>query len=311
MRSEPIKLFIFLLLSMSFFGIISAQEEPIELPKQQIEFRHDNDFILFTDEYYSSGLFLAYRRRLGKGIFSEGREQLTFELQQEAHTPSDIDTRELRKIDRPYAGFTGLSSEWSFSHDNGLLEVKALLGLTGPSSGAGTFQRWHHRNIVLVSVPTWFTEIEDSFHANMNVSYVMEWELAPIPFGVWFAVKPTVAYGTKDIFVQPEVIASFGRRNPVGSSVAYNQVGAVDREIYFSFRFGVRYVSHNALLEGNLLGDNSSYTIDPLSRVTRIGFDFRHRFGKNDYTFGYRFNTKEALVMDTHKYLTLGYARSF
>ncbi len=311
MRNLRTPLLIFSFLFLGFFGSIYAQDEPIKLPKQQIEFRHDNDFVLLTDEYYSTGLFLAYRRRLAKGIFTEGREQLTFELQMQAYTPSDINTREVRKIDRPYAGFTGLSSEWSFSHDSGLLEVKALLGLTGPSSGAGSFQRWHHRNIVLVGVPTWFTQIEDSFHANLTVSYVLETQLAPVPFGVWLAVKPTLAYGTKDIFAQPEVIASFGRRNPAGSTVAYNQVGSIDREIYFSFRFGVRYVSHNALLEGNLLGDDSEYTIEPLSNFLRIGFDLRHRSGKNDYTMVFQFIGKEAEVMDPHRYLTLGYARSF
>ncbi|MEM7186417.1 MAG: lipid A-modifier LpxR family protein [Bacteroidota bacterium] len=310
------KLNLYIILSLFLFvlgpsQITWSQEEPVKLPKQQIEFRHDNDFVLLTDEYYSSGLWLTYRRRLASGIFTKGREQLTFQLSQEAHTPSDIDTRELRKIDRPYAGFSGLSSQWSISGDHSLLEVKALIGLTGPSSGAGAFQRWHHRNVVLVSVPTWFTEIEDSFHANLEVSYAAEWQLAPVPFGVWFALQPRVAYGTRDIFVQPEFIASFGRRNPIGSTIAYNQVGAIDREVYFSLRFGVRYVGHNALLEGNLLGDNSLYTIEPKNRVTHIGFDFRHRSGKNDYTLGYRYNSKEAEVMDSHRYLILAFARSF
>jgi len=306
--------------SLSFFGCILffilnttllQAQDTAALPKQQIEFRHDNDFIIFTDQYYSSGLLLTYRRHLASGIFTKDREQFTVELKQEAHTPSNVDTEDILKIDRPYAGFSGLTLGWSLAGEFDLLEVRTLVGLTGPSSGAGGFQRWHHKNIVFISVPTWFTEIEDSFHANLEVSYALEWELTPVPFGVWLALKPSAAYGTKDIYVQPQFIASFGRRNTIGRSIAFHQVGSMEREIYFSFSFGYRFVGHNALLQGNALGDKSLYTIEPNDRVRYVGFDFRHRFGKNDYKFGYRYNSPEAPEMDNHKYIILSYARSF
>jgi hypothetical protein len=292
-------------------GFATAQEETMRAPKQQIEFRHDNDFVLFTDRYYSTGLFLTYRRALAAGIFPNTKEQLSFQLQQQAYTPSNVDTENILKIDRPYAGFTAFTAGWSIAKNSHLWEVKTVFGLTGPSSGAGRFQRWHHENIVFVSVPTWFTEIEDSFHANLEVRHAMEVELAPIPFGVRLALHTTAAYGTKDIYAQPEVVTYFGRRSPLSSSIAYDQVGSLEREIYFSLRFGYRFVSHNALLQGNILGDDSLYTINPNSKFFRWGLDLYHRFQKNDYRFGYRFISEEAIELKTHQYLFFSYARSF
>ena len=58
-------------LFMASSGIIAQVETPLS-PKHQIEFQHDNDFILLTDRYYSSGLFLTYRKRFTKGIFNTG-----------------------------------------------------------------------------------------------------------------------------------------------------------------------------------------------------------------------------------------------
>ncbi len=297
----------------SYLGLAfaAAQEETVKPPKNQIEFRHDNDFVLFTDRYYSTGMFLTYRRALASGIFSYGKQQLSFQLQQQAYTPSNIDTEEVLKIDRPYAGFTAFTAGWSLAKNSHLWEVRTVFGLTGPSSGAGQFQRWHHKNIVFVSIPTWFTEIEDSFHANLEVKHAMELELAPNPFGVRIALHTMAAYGTKDIYAQPELVTYFGRRNPLASSIAYDQVGSLEREIYFSLRFGYRFVSHNALLQGNILGDESLYTIDPNSKFFRWGLDLYHRFQKNDYRFGYRFISEEAIELTTHQYLFFSYARSF
>lgn len=303
-------IFFFLFLN-SIIGSLYAQEGASKSPKNQISIRHDNDFVLFTDRYYSTGLFLTYRRALTKGIFANGKEQLNFEFRQQAFTPDNIDTDELLKVDRPYAGFSGITSGWSLARNASFLHVKGLVGLSGPSSGAGDFQQWFHRNVVFVSVPTWFTEIEDSFHANFEVDYAVETILAPNPFGVRLAFQASGAYGTKDQYFQPQLNAYFGRRNNIDSSIAYDQVGSTDREIYFNLHFEYRFVGQNALLEGNGPDDASLYTIEPNNKVFRWGFGLYHRFNKNDYKFSYQFLAEEANEITTHQYLTISYGRSF
>lgn len=303
---------VFLILCATFIcdGLI-AQEELGQAPKNQIEFQHDNDFITLTDRYYTSGLFLTYRRRLNQGLFPSISEQLSFQLIQQAITPSDLDALDINMLDRPYVGFSGLETGWSFAKKDWLIAPKILIGLTGPASGAGAFQRWFHDNIIKFADPTWVHEIEDSFHFNAQLSLVKEWQLAPNPFGVHLALASTVAYGTKDVYVEPEMIFYFGRRNPLDSSIAYDQIGSTDPEIYFTLRLAHRFVTHNAFLQGNRNGDNSPFTVEPNKNVTIFGIDLYHRSKQNDYKFGYHSNSKEAPGLKTHKYISLGYARSF
>lgn len=279
--------------------------------KHQIEFQHDNDFILLTDRYYSSGLFLNYKRRLLKGLFTENQEQLVFELQQLAHTPTNIEAIDTQSYDRPYAGFTGLETGWSVTQVNTLYSISILMGITGTASGAGQFQQWYHDNIVLYKTPVWFTEIENSFHVNLQASWIKEWQLNPNPFSIHLAFSPKFALGTKDIYAHPELTAFFGKRNPLSSSLAYGQINSTQKELFFSLRMGFRFVAHNAFLEGNILGDSSSFTVPSKLGVLHLGFDVQHRVGQNDYALGYRYLSREALTTQNHQYLQLSYGRSF
>ncbi|MFS4468694.1 lipid A-modifier LpxR family protein [Maribacter sp. 2210JD10-5] len=281
------------------------------IPLHQIELRHDNDFFLLTDRYYSSGLFVTYRKLLNRGILGKGGEQLSFSLNQEVYTPSQTQSTDPNVFDRPYAGFTGLTTSWSIAQKNQLFETRFLLGVAGLNSGAGGFQRWYHDAVAISDSPLWIEELADSFHVNLYFSYVKEWQLAPVPFGVRFALKPNLALGTRDIYAEPEAIFYFGRRNETHKTIAYDRLGSLQREIYFALRFGYRQVFYNGLIEGNLLGDNSVRVKNPKNSVYRIGLDFFHRFKKNDYKVGIRFNSQETVQAKNHQYFLLAYGLTF
>ena len=293
------------------FGQNITKDISEKIIKHQIEFRHDNDFLVLTDRYYSSGIFLIYRKRLEKGLFSSQQEQLTFSIGQVALTPSDVKSKDFADLDRPYAGFLGLNSGWSFTKNNRGIDFNLLVGVAGKASGAGDFQRWYHNAIVIADPPVWFGEIENSVHMNLYMSYIYEWRLSPNPFSVHVAVKPQIAFGTKDIYIHPEVITYFGRRNALSESIAHNRIRASNREIFFSVSVGYRFIGQNGLLEGNALGDNSIYVVAPQKTVLYGGFDFLHRYGQNDYKLGYRINSAETAAAEAHKYIILSFARSF
>lgn len=278
--------------------------------KQQLEVLHDNDFLLLTDRYYSSGIHISYRRILSKPIFKGGDEQLDFTLSQEAHTPAATTSENIADFDRPYAGFSGLKSGWSTSTDQSILKVNVVLGMAGPASGAGNFQRWYHNAVVISDAPIWVSEIENNFHSNLDLYYSREWQLSPNPFSVRLALQPSAAVGTKDIYVEPKLAIYFGRRNSVNNSIAYSRIGSV-REIYFAIHTAYRYVGHNGLLEGHLFGDDSVLLVPSKSSVYRFGFDFYHRSGQNDYKVGYQYISPETTRAGKHQYLSLSYARSF
>lgn len=279
--------------------------------KHQIEFRHDNDFFVLTDRYYSTGLFLTFRHALDKGVFGSRGEQISIQIGQEAYTPDNIESDNIADFDRPYVGFLGLNTGWSYFKNNTGIHLNLLFGIAGKASGAGSFQRWYHNAIVISDPQAWVAEMENTFHANFYASYLYEWRLAPNPFSVHLAVNPQIAVGSRDTYLHPEVIAYFGRRNHLSSTIAQHRIGATEREIFFSLRAGYRFVSHNGLLEGNAFGDNSIFLIPSKRTVLFLGFDFQHRYGKNDYRVGYRHNSSEAETTETHQYITLSYARSF
>ncbi|GMN09837.1 hypothetical protein MTsPCn9_18800 [Croceitalea sp. MTPC9] len=302
----------FILACFLLSSFVYGQNQPsIGTYNQQLELRHDNDFFLLTDRYYSSGLFLTYRKSLSRGIFQNDGEQLDFTIGQEVYTPSQTQSTNTAVFDRPYAGFSGLNVSWSFAKQNELFKASFLVGIAGLNSGAGGFQRWYHRAIAISDSPLWVAEVNDSFHLNAYFSYVKEWEVATGPFGVRFALKPNLALGSRDIYTEPETIFFFGRRNELGKSIAYNRLGSTDREIYFALRASYRNVFYNGLIEGNLFGDNSPVLKEPTNGVWRFGFDFYHRFQRNDYKFGIRYNSSETEQSKKHKYIMLSYGLSF
>ncbi|MEM8927996.1 MAG: lipid A-modifier LpxR family protein [Bacteroidota bacterium] len=277
----------------------------------QVELRHDNDFFVLTDKHYSSGLFLTYRMLPKEKLFSNGAEQLEFELTQQVYTPERTKSTNTSNFDRPYAGFLGLNSTWSVANDKQFFKVKLLTGIVGPNSGAGGFQRWYHKNIIWSSVPPWTDELRDSFHLNLYLTYAKEWHIAPNPFGINVAVSPSLALGSRDTYAEQEIVAYFGRRNGLSKSIAYNRLGNNDREIYFALRLAYRHVFYNGLIEGNLFGDDSKVLRDIETSLLRLGFDFNHRFDRNDYKVGIRYLSPETPNAESHIYLQLSYAFSF
>jgi hypothetical protein len=296
--------------SLTLFGQIESLAESDSILRHQLRLQHDNDFFTLTDRYYSSGLYLTYTNRLKNGI-GKGQEQLSYSISQEVYTPSNITTPNIAEQDRPYVGFLGLKAGWSAVKNQQGWDASLLLGIAGNNSGAGGFQRWYHKIFVVSDPPVWVGEMNNSLHANGYVGYLKEWTLAPNPFSITLAVQPSLAFGTRDQYAQANFIAYFGRRDPMATTMAHQQIGPTRREIFFSLRAGYRYVGYNALLEGNLLGDNSIFLISPNREFIFAGFDIQHRFKENEYWFGYRIQSPEAPGTQSHKYVILSYARNF
>ena len=237
--------------------------------------------------------------------------QFEIGLSQQVYTPSDTKSEDLADFDRPYAAFSGLTLRYTIANTSTFLKSSLVLGQAGPNSGAGGFQRWYHNAIVISPPPAWVGEIDNSFHINGYISLAKEWEWDPNPFGIRVAPAIHAAAGSKDIYLEPEIAIHFGRRNPVSQSIAYNQLGSIQREIYFTLKASYRLVSYNALIEGYPGGDDSPLIFEPEKGVLRIGFDLRHRIKRSDYKLGYRYLGPEVPGNKGHNYLVLSYALSF
>jgi hypothetical protein len=280
--------------------------------QNQIELRHDNDFFNSTDRYYSSGIFITYRTVANVENDTVFNRQNTFYIGQEIYTPTDIDETDYTKFDRPYAGFLGLYAQHTIATYNWLFDFNFSVGVTGDISGAQRLQNSFHKHATVGSrIPTWNAQIKNGLTVNFYFNYIREWELSSNPFKVYLALSPTTAFGTKDIYLQNDLVFYFGRRNPLHRSIAYSQIGKLKNEFFAAFRTGYRYVFHDALLEGNLIKDSSLLLMEPYHNLFIYSVEIYFRRGRNDFKLFYNVTSAETKTTEFHTFATLSVARNF
>ena len=276
-----------------------------------VEIRHDNDFLLFTDRYYSTGNFIGWRRLLDQKNNSSDKKQYSLFIQQEIFTPADLLETEIRKFDRPYAGFLGLTNGLTFTNTRRLLDIQFTIGITGPYSGAEGLQTAFHKNAFDSRMATWLGQIKTAAYGNLYTTYTREWNWQPNPFSVYFALSPKAALGNRDIYFQQEAAFYFGRRNSIQTTSAYQQIGSTQNEYFFVVRLAYRYIFHDALLEGNLIGDSSPVLIDPYRNMLLYNFEFYTRMKRHNIKFTYNYRTPKTRRTFPHLYFTISIARTF
>ncbi len=279
---------------------------------QQLELRHDNDFLHFTDRYYSTGNFISYKRLIKNGKKDHLKRHNSFTLAQEIYTPSDLEETDASKYDRPFAGYLGLNFQHTISSEDWLVDIIYAIGVTGPMSGAEGLQNLFHSTAAPDSrQASWQEQIKNGFTANLYFNYIKEWKLLPKPFSVYFALSPTTAVGTKDIYFQNDIVFYFGKRNELKNTMAYSQLGKLKNEFFFAVRGGYRFVIHDTMLEGNLFGDTSKLLMEPNQNVFIYNVEFYYRVGRNDFKFFYNFLSAETKTTENHMFVTLSLARNY
>ncbi|MEZ4874250.1 MAG: DUF2219 family protein [Flavobacteriaceae bacterium] len=279
---------------------------------QQFELRHDNDFLHFTDQYYTTGIFLGLRKFINPND-SLQKMHYGFYLFQEIYTPSNITETNPDYLDRPYAGILGFLNELSLANSKRFLEYKLAMGFTGKMSGAEGLQSLFHTSVATESQATsWVDQIPFSLHANVYVNYAYELQFQPNPFSVHFAINPMLAFGTRDMYLEQDAVFYFGKRSPLMETMAYKQLGTLgERELFFAIRLGYRYVFYDSLLEGHILGDQSKFTVDAYHQIFFYNFELYYRKGRNDFKLTYNFETPRNRETQPHLYITLTLARSY
>jgi len=304
--------FLLLLMSISplLFGQDLDKEDDIPFYRHQVELHHDNDFLLFTDWYYTTGSFITYKTRLDDASKPENFRQWEIGLTQYYFTPSAIKETLIALFDRPYAGYLGIYNKLGFWNNQRLLNFTLDIGVSGPISGAEGFQRWFHSSGESAN-PKWVGQIDNGVHANLYFAYTREWKWLPNPFSVYAAWKPAVAVGTKDMYLEQGAMFTFGKRAGIAKSMAHGRIGQVVPEFFFSVFFTYRYVLYDALLEGHILGDNSIYTVDPVDHLFFYGLEGNYRKKRMEYRIGYSFGSPRAPQTTLHTWVKLSISRNF
>ncbi len=310
MRPFLLWLFIIVYSSGSICQNNKNTADPESFFNNQIELRHDNDFLIFTDRYYTTGSYIEYRYLPENGLFKGRKEQIIVSLEHLYYTPTNIISSNTADFDRPYAGYLGVSAGSFMAKELQATNFTIAVGVTGPISMAEGFQNLFHSSGG-ISTPPWIAQIKNNFHFNLYAGYIREWMLNPKPFSVYAAISPNIAFGTKDVYVNHEFKFFFGKRNPLLKSLAYNQLGETGKEFFFSINFTYRYVIHNALLEGHLVGDTSEFLVTPNEELFLYGIIGYYRMERNDFKIGYQYISKETNKTRRHLYFTVSVARRF
>jgi hypothetical protein len=277
----------------------------------QIELRHDNDFWISTDRYYTTGTFIEYRNLLEDEFSEDSKKQITIGLQHLFYTPTNLTSENIKDFNRPYAGYLGLTAGNLYTNKSQAIDFTIAIGVMGPISMAEDFQNLFHSGVGFGRPTVWVSQIKNSVHFNLYFNYVKEWMLVPKPFAVYAALSPKIALGTTNIYVDHGFQFFFGQRNPLTQSMAYNQLGKVEKEFFFSVNFAYRFVEHNAFLEGHFIRDDSDFLVKANKELYLFGILGYYRTRRNDFKIGYQYITQETPNTTLHLYFTVSLARRF
>ena len=68
---------------------------------------------------------------------------------------------------------------------------------------------------------------------------------------------------------------------------------------------------HDALLEGNLIGDNSIFVLDPIDHLFFYGINGHYRNKRMEYKIGYNYASRRAPTTALHAWILLAISRNF
>lgn len=233
------------------------------------------------DQYYSSGIFAAVRW-LGD---STGKAKIirSAQLNHRMFTPSWIGWENQVQLDRPYAGLLSASliQEYYF-HSNQYLKAHLELGWMGPGALVGETQTIWHQWFNMPEPKGWTYQINDTPIVNLYMTYVK-----PVYSSYHFELtaESNVGLGSVFNYFRQELMIRMGKLRPVyqsaytGSSLGnQRQLSEVPvlSEIYVFYSPGLEYVYYNATIEGNFIGERSTYTEESIHWITqhRVGIMF-------------------------------------
>ena len=129
-----------------------------------------------------------------------------------------------------------------------MFKFEYAMGVTGKISGASALQDLFHSSIAVnSSISTWEGQIKNGITNNVYFNYLREWKLQDNPLSFHISAGPTIAFGTKDIYIQNEMSVFVGKRNRMNASIAFDQISVTNNELFFSLVLAHRYVIHDTM----------------------------------------------------------------
>ncbi|QMU30758.1 lipid A deacylase LpxR family protein [Adhaeribacter radiodurans] len=273
--SQILLLFSFLLVTPLTKASTVADSSSIN-PSKLFYFIFDNDATFKVDYYYTQGIGVVHynpsfrKSLLNKVLLQPGSAYAEkfygLAFKHDSFTPTNIRDSNLRIGDRPYASYMFVSqlagSTHKSSHERFISSLD--LGVMGPATGAGKFQRVIHEYLHHGIPQGWKYQIKTDIVLNYNLEYqkglVHTQPLELIGEG-------GASLGTLYTNVRAGTYLRFGWMNSNFSDLGISNKTARSQENLRKFQFYAfgrsqgKLVGYNATMQGGIFNSNNIYTL--------------------------------------------------
>ncbi|GLB47735.1 exonuclease [Neptunitalea sp. Y10] len=262
-----------------------------------IQLQIDNDVLAPYDEdnYYTSGLFLAYRQSASNFLWwhAQPGENLFInaDIKHQMYVPLYPNSEYLRGYDRPFAGWLATGLKINKISEKNVWLYGIALGVTGEASRAKELHQGFHDFAGVSENPLWIDQIPSGLMGNVEFGYGYLWN----PSVLW--TSKTVV-GTKDVYLETGLTGLY--------NISYKEyLMPTTPKWFLMVGADYRLVGYDALLQGSVWNNDAPLTRDPSRNMLfcKLGVGW---LGKG-FSMQYVFNTttKRTEKAQNHTYGTL------
>jgi len=295
----------------------------------EIHVNSDNDAIVAWSEddiYYTYGIGLEMAFKTDSLLSLENlfpsKKNYFFNagIRMEGYTPSNKDVKTDDKeeadeiFDRPFAGLLFATMEANYIFENSTLKTGVLLGIMGPSSGAGRLQVWFHKTITGGTlVDGWKFQLPDQLLLNFNMAYTHEF--TPQAKIISAFGSGEVLFGNLYMKATPSLGFRLGNFAPITRSVAFGNgtlLNAKESELFFLVKYGVGLNGYNATAQGNLFGPKDEFALsatNTIDSLLTLGMYFSYDHWSVNLNHYFIFGS--VVPKSNHTYARIGFFRRF
>ena len=322
------------LVILSFSAGVIAQDSTANRLRKELHITVDNDALLFgkNDKYYSSGIFIKYRRLISEDgvlfrMFNKNanlsKAIVSYDFVHKMYTAKAIDERDESNIDRPYAGLLNATVAMNYHFkNNSTLIFEYDLGWLGPGTRTDDIQIWWHDFLNMKTPRGWQYQINNTIASNLSVLY--QKRVLKAGRSVDFITEQFAQVGTIRNNIRSGLTMRWGKFGGLDNTVyTYSKLGQVKKkvsdipenerlqEFYFYINATIEHVFYNTTIEGNFLGEPSSFTKEANPWV----FHHTWGFGRSGRLFDWRialiFRSTEVKEASKHKYVGITLVQRF
>lgn len=225
--------------------------------QNSIELRVDNDLYFSNDEYYSSGVFIKYEKKIDPNEEIGKPKVVSWVLAQKIYNPLKRFSNDVSDFDYPYGGWLYLENTIQTQiKKNFLLKKGFQLGLTGDASLARWIQNNYHDIFLDISKMPWTDQVPQSIHLNILLNLNL---ITNIFKKTNLVTNLNSFVGTQKITSGIKLGLNYGSFL-VENSNFFNSLSK-KKLMAFYFGFDLDNFFHDYMNQGSLFKNNAPFTI--------------------------------------------------